>query len=118
VRVREHAVTVYRNTGIFRTGTYPDPPIHATMLRDERYKLNVYLDLEHPEDLDGQLFDMREDPRELVDLWESPDHSAVREGLLRALLAWETRQELLLGSRGGDMFPAPKQRLDNRLKQN
>jgi arylsulfatase A-like enzyme len=117
-RVRDYAVTVYRNTGIFRTGTYPDPEIHATMLRDERYKLNVYLDIEDPGSLDGQLFDMREDPRELVDLWESPDHAGVRERLLRALVAWETRQELLLGSRGGDMFPAPKQRLDNRLKKN
>lgn len=117
-RVREHAVTVYRNTGIFRTGTYPDPEIHATMIRDERYKLSVYLDPGGTSELDGQLFDMEDDPRELVDLWDSPDHAGVRETLLRSLVAWETRQELLLGSRGGDMFPAPKQRIDNRLKKN
>ena len=79
--------------------------------------IGVYLDPEGGP-LDGQLFDMVEDPRELVDLWESPDHAETRERLLGALITWQMQQELVLGSRGGDMFPAPKQRLDNRLKQN
>jgi len=113
--VREHAVCVYRNTGIHRSATYPDPEIQASMIRGERYKLNVWFEADGS--VAGQLFDMEEDPEELRSLWSSPAHAAVRQRLLEALLAWETRQERLLGSRGGEMFPAPAQRLDNRLKQ-
>lgn len=113
-RVRDHAVTVYRNTGIHRGSIYPEPEIHATMIRGERYKLSVYF--EPDGGVSGQLFDMETDPLELQDLWDSLGHAGERQRLLEALLAWETRQERLLGSRGGDMFPDPGERLDNRLK--
>ncbi|MBB3059806.1 hypothetical protein [Microbulbifer rhizosphaerae] len=39
-QVIAHAVCMYRNTDVCHQRTYFDPPIHATMIRDERYKLN------------------------------------------------------------------------------
>jgi len=116
-KVRDYVVCTYRNTGLFNTAMYPDPPIYATMLRDKRYKLNVYLkDSSSEEPLEGQLFDMQTDKNEMNNLWGSPEHTDIQLRLANKLLAWETRQELKLGSRGGDMFPSPGQRLNNKLK--
>ena len=116
--VRDFVTCTYRNTGIWNTGTYPEPRIDATMILGTRYKLNVFLTPRGSESaLEGQLFDMQSDPNELHNLWERPAYSGIRFDLLSRLLAWETRQELLLGSRGGDLFPRPAQRIDNRLKQ-
>jgi len=116
-KVRDYAICTYRNTGLFSSGMYPDPPIYGTMLRDERYKLTVYLNpVGSKEPIEGQLFDMDNDENELHNLWNSPGHRDIRLRLTAKLLGWETRQELMLGSRGGDMFPSPSQRLDNRLK--
>ena len=116
-KVRDYAICTYRNTGLFSTGMYPDPPIYGTMLRDERYKLNVYLNpAGSKEPIEGQLFDMDNDKNELNNLWNSSKHQDIRLRLTAKLLEWETRQELMLGSRGGDMFPSPSQRLNNRLK--
>jgi arylsulfatase A-like enzyme len=116
-KVRDYAICTYRNTGLFSTAMYPDPPIYGTMLRDERYKLNVYLNPPgSKEPIEGQLFDMDTDKNELHNLWNSPEHQGIRLRLTTKLLEWETRQELMLGSRGGDMFPSPSQRLNNRLK--
>lgn len=115
--VRDYVVCTYRNTGLFNTAMYPDPPIYATMLRDCRYKLNMYLNSPGSEEpFEGQLFDMLNDRNEMNNLWDSPEHRHIRLKLTDKLLEWETRQELKLGSRGGDMFPSPSQRLDNRLK--
>ena len=117
-KVHDYAICTYRNTGLFNTAMYPDPPIYGTMLRDKRYKLTVYLNAPGADKpIDGQLFALEKDPNELHNLWDSPSHQAVRLRLTDKLLEWESRQELKLGSRGGDMFPSPSERLDNRLKQ-
>lgn len=50
----------------------------ATMYRDARYKLCLY----HDHDL-GELFDLREDPWEFENLWESPEHQTVKNELIR-----------------------------------
>lgn len=116
-KIRDYVTCTYRNTGLFNTGMYPDPPIYATMIRDKRYKVNVYLNPDgSKEPIEGQLFDMLNDKNEMNNLWDSPNHRDVRLKLTDMLLEWETRQELKLGSRGGDMFPSRSQRLDNRLK--
>jgi len=39
-----------------------------------------------------------------------------RQEMTEKLLAWETRQEWKLGSRGGEMFPSASQRLNNEIK--
>ena len=49
----------------------------ATMLRDRRYKLVVY----HGHGM-GELFDLRDDPGEFHNLWESTEHAAIRCELL------------------------------------
>ncbi|MHC4636158.1 MAG: sulfatase family protein [Planctomycetota bacterium] len=117
-KVRNYAISTYRNTGIWNNGMYPDPQIIGTMLRTKTHKLVVYLngpDAEEP--LEGQLFDMQRDKNELHNLWDSPAHQAIKLQLMSYLVEWETRQELLLGSRGGGQVPGPSERLDNRLKK-
>ena len=107
----EYAVCCYRNSGISDRGVAWDPPIHCTMFRDERFKLNVY----HGEQL-GELYDMQEDPQELNNLWDLPDYETVRLDLTDKLLEWMFRQELANDARGGEAIPDPKKRLVNALK--
>ncbi len=107
----QHAVCCYRNSGINDQGVAWDPPIHCTMFRDDRFKLNVY----HGEQF-GELYDMREDPQELDNLWEDPEYGKVRLGLSEKLLEWMFAQELSNDARGGQALPDPKKRLVNALK--
>ena len=52
---------------------------HATMYRDDRYKLCLY----HSHGL-GELYDLGEDPWEYTDLWDHPDYQALKGELLEA----------------------------------
>ncbi len=85
---RTQVVTAYRNSGRDH-----DPPVHGTMLRDERYKLNVY----HPRPdslfgpLQGQLFDLASDPHERHNLWSSSSHRGVRTRMLDAMSRYVDR---------------------------
>ncbi|WP_402464044.1 sulfatase family protein [Isoptericola aurantiacus] len=89
---RPFVVSSYRNGGVAvgEPTTYFDPPVLATMIRDDRYKLVRYHDGTAPA---GQLFDLRVDPEESTDLWRSPDHLDVRERLTAALLDRQVRAE-------------------------
>ena len=49
----------------------------ATMYRDEQYKLSIY----HNKNL-GELYDLKADPGEFNDLWDSPDYQEVKSGLI------------------------------------
>ena len=110
--VHDYAVCCYRNSGLCDQGTYFDPPIHATMLRDARYKLNVYHDVDgHQGGLWGELYDMVEDPSEMDDLWDQPGHQVIRRRLTETLLDWMAGQQVRIGSRGGDASPQVHQRL-------
>lgn len=59
------------------TETLEGPKSRGTMIRDRRYKLVVY----HGAGL-GQLFDLETDPNEHHNLWDSPDHAAIKNRLL------------------------------------
>ena len=86
-----------------------DPPIHATMVRDERYKLTVY----HGEDR-GELYDMDADPDELDDLFDREEAAPVRLRLTAYLAEWLGNHERSgLGTRGGESVPGPADRLSN-----
>ncbi len=82
---RQWAICHYPNTGICVQRTYFDPPIHAAMVRDQHYKLNVFgTDTETPE---YQLFDMRQDPQELTNRASDPELQAVKNHLQNILNA-------------------------------
>ncbi|MBN1557414.1 MAG: sulfatase-like hydrolase/transferase [Lentisphaerae bacterium] len=104
--VHDYAVCLYRNTSIDSKRRYPDPPLHAAMIRDERWKLNVYHAAEGDQ---GELFDMRADPLERSNLWDDPAAAGERARLRAALDAWYTRYAdgLAAGSRGGETRLAP-----------
>lgn len=68
-------------------GLAPDEA-RSFMVRNERWK---YI---HYENFRPQLFDLVEDPDELVDLGESPAHDAVRAELHERLFAWMRARRL------------------------
>jgi len=109
--VRDHAVCCYRNSGLSTEPSrtpYWDPPIHATMFRDQRYKLNVWHNARNDAPpAGGELYDMDKDPQELHNLWADPEHAGVRQALTERLLDWLAAQERRLGSRGGQWLPRP-----------
>lgn len=99
-RVRDHAVTLYRNSGRTHNGYY-DPPINGTMYRDERYKLTLFH--ASPDAVggpEGELFDMEADPGERVNLWSDPAYAGIRAQLTGRLVDWLVAQER--GSWGGE----------------
>jgi len=102
--VRSFAICLYRNSGLSRIRVrsyYHDPPINATMIRDERYKLVLY----HGHD-GGQLFDMLKDSLELENLWSDEEYHDVRLRLTQRMSDWLAEQERRnLGSRGGCSKP-------------
>ncbi|MDQ8195582.1 sulfatase-like hydrolase/transferase [Coraliomargarita sp. SDUM461004] len=62
------------------------PPAHATMLRSERYKIVAWHSLDN-----GELYDLKEDPDELINLWSSPKHGSIKADMLNRLcrrMAW------------------------------
>ena len=115
--IHPFVICCYRNSGINDQGVAWDPPIHATMIRDERYKLNIYHgDPVRGRKQEGQLFDMENDRDEVSNLWAKPDYNEVRFRMTESLLDWIHSRELALGSRGGTATPDPSQQLVNALK--
>lgn len=96
--LRKHAVCCYRNSGYRLGHDYWNPPIHATMICDERYKLNVY----HSNQWDkptGELYDMQADPSEIHNLWDTHQARDIRGEMSESLLEWFAGQERAWGTR-------------------
>lgn len=55
---------------------------------DDRWKITVYLNRDY-----GELFDLREDPDELVNRWDDPAYAAVKSDLLLKFLHAEMARE-------------------------
>jgi len=107
---RNHAVCMYRNTGYGPGHKYFDPPIHATMFRDQSFKLNVYHDVSNNNSLGGELYDMENDPEEKNNLWNNPEYGEVRMRSLQRLIDWMVENDVRsFGSRGGEKFFTPKE---------
>lgn len=62
--------------------------IHVKTYVDDRYKLTVYFKREY-----GELFDLKEDPGEVCNLWGDPDKQALKAELTRKLLFAEMAKE-------------------------
>ena len=76
--MHDTVVCAYRNSGISDARDYWDPPIHAEMICDLRFKLTLYHDTSGRGSADeGQLFDLRNDPDETKNLWGDPSHAPV-----------------------------------------
>lgn len=64
--------------------------IHAKTLVDERYKITVYYNRTY-----GELFDLAADPGEINNLWDQPEHAALKADLVMKLLHAEMGKEPL-----------------------
>lgn len=65
---RSHAICEFR---------HEPTTIHQKTYIDRRYKMTVYYNQTY-----GEIFDLEEDPNELTNLWDSPDHAALKCELL------------------------------------
>ena len=105
----EYAYCLYRNSGLAKTRLrtfYFDPPLLATMIRGQRYKLVTYHATTPGEVHQGQLFDMVNDPLEKNSLWDDPGQAQVRLSLTERLMDWLVEEEFrYLPGRGGRELP-------------
>lgn len=62
-------------------------PARVRALLTDRWRYTMYLDQPW-----GELYDLRQDPQETNNLWDSPEHSAVRAALAERLTHQLTRQ--------------------------
>ena len=117
-RVREDTVNLYRNSGINRTSRDWDPPLNASMILDERYKLSLYHG-DHNDHPAGDLYDLVKDPFERNNLWLDTGSATVRAHLMQRLLDWMVKNEIAyLGSRGGTAVVKPEEFISNTIDPN
>jgi arylsulfatase A-like enzyme len=64
--------------------------IFLKTLVEERYKITVHYNREY-----GELHDLQEDPDELHNLWDSPAHQEIKQGLMQRFLHAEFGKESL-----------------------
>ncbi|MNP25646.1 Arylsulfatase [compost metagenome] len=64
--------------------------IHLKTYVDGRYKITVYYNRSY-----GELFDLAEDPQELHNLWDSPEHAPLKQELLLKYIWAELGKEPL-----------------------
>ena len=80
-RSREHVIIENR---------HEPTTIHLKTFVNERYKITVYYNQSY-----GELFDLRQDPGELNNLWDSPAHAELKADLVMKLLFAEMGKEPL-----------------------
>jgi hypothetical protein len=78
---RDHVVVENRHT---------ESTIHAKTYVNQRFKITVYYDRDY-----GELFDLQEDPDELVNLWDQSGSQDLKANLIRKLLDAEMAKEPL-----------------------
>lgn len=110
---REAAICAYRNSGINADNAYWDPPMHATAAVGRHFKLIAYTCGDATE---YEFFDLINDPAETQNLVDTPTYAEEREALFRCLAGWLQREGGLAGSRGGGVFPASDDFMNNRLE--
>jgi arylsulfatase A-like enzyme len=104
--VHDFAICCYRNSGTTSARGYWDPPIHATMIHDGRYKLNLWHGADRDTDRSqGELYDMDCDPHEFHNRIADDALQPVRLRLTEQLRNWIEAREVQDGSRGGETRP-------------
>jgi arylsulfatase A-like enzyme len=58
--------------------------VHLKTYVDERYKITVYYNREY-----GELFDLKNDPKEIRNLWDNPEYKDLKSKLLLKFL-WQS----------------------------
>lgn len=82
VQWRDWALSQYRSSG-----DPANPGAHLTMLRHDRWKLITHHGAPSTaRQRDGELYDLENDPGELVNLWGDPEHREVRLELAERML--------------------------------
>jgi len=84
-RVRAHAIVEFRPT---------EGPFMQKTFIERDWKLVMYSPVEY-----GELYDLRDDPHQLKNLWASPTHQARKHDLQAALLRAEMQEEGVLRAR-------------------
>jgi arylsulfatase A-like enzyme len=113
VAKRGAAICAYRNSGIDNTGRFWEPAMHATMARDERFKLTLYTSGGRSE---REFFDLEQDPDEQNNLASAPalfDRQLSLALELAQFLQWEAELSL---PRAAPSIPNAQQLQKNRLK--
>jgi arylsulfatase A-like enzyme len=80
---RDYVFAEHPRDGNFTTADY------QIMVRSDRWKLvEIYGSDDAEGGNEGMLFDLENDPREVVNLWSDPEHFEVRTELREVLLQW------------------------------
>ncbi|MBW7457588.1 sulfatase [Paenibacillus sepulcri] len=80
-KARDHAIVEFR---------HEPTTIHQKTYINERYKITVYYNQTY-----GELFDLKEDPGEIHNLWNEPEHEALKQQLLLQYIWAELGKEPL-----------------------
>ena len=105
LRQRGHAVSMHRNSSVGHGGYY-NPELHVSMWREGDYKLSLYHSPEPgPTDSWGELFDLKNDPGEMINLWSDTSMQDTRDQLIYKLSAFLVRQDAQGRSRGEPALP-------------
>ncbi|CAG7647744.1 Ulvan-active sulfatase [Paenibacillus solanacearum] len=86
-QARDHAICEFR---------HEPTTIHQKTYVDARYKITVYYNQTY-----GEIFDLQEDPGELHNLWDEPEHAALKSELLLKYVWAELGKEPLAMPRIG-----------------
>ena len=68
--------------------------LYQKQLVTDRYKITVYMNHDY-----GELFDLKNDPDELKNLWDLPEYSALKHTLILELLQSDMKQEAIVVER-------------------
>jgi arylsulfatase len=110
---RTAAICAYRNSGVSDAGTMWDPPMRATMARNERYKLTLYSTHGRTE---RELFDLVADPHETRNLSGDAGHASVEGALLMEIATYLDSEAAQAPPRVTRSQPHASQRLRNSLR--